>query len=76
MNELTFEQASARLDAILAELSSDQTPLDRSLTLYAEAASLISACEKMLERAQVVVEEIDARFAAGEPEEEEADDGI
>ena len=33
--EMTFEAAGTELDAILAELSDSETPLDRSLVLYA-----------------------------------------
>ena len=36
--EMTFEAAGTELDAILAELSDSETPLDRSLVLYARAA--------------------------------------
>lgn len=69
---MTFESAGAELDAILAELSDEETPLERSLTLYARAAELIAFCSETLKKAQVTVEEIDARFLGreGEPEEE------
>ena len=63
----TFESASAELEAILAELSDEETPLDRSLVLYARAAELIAFCDETLKKAQVAVEEIDAKWnAAGQ----------
>ena len=37
--EMTFEAAGTELDAILAELSDSETPLDRSLVLYARAST-------------------------------------
>lgn len=68
---MTFESAGAELDAILAELSDEQTPLDRSLALYARAAELIAFCDETLKKAQVTVEEIDARLAGCAPAGEE-----
>ncbi len=65
----TFESASAELEDILAELSDENTPLERSLALYAKAAELIAFCEETLQKAQVTVEEIDARLAA-QPQDE------
>ena len=67
---MTFEQASAQLDDILSELSNEVTPLDRSLALYARAAELIAFCDETLKKAQLTVEEIDAKFT-GAPEAEE-----
>ena len=61
--EMTFESAGAELDAILAELSDEETPLERSLALYAKAAELIAFCDETLKKAQVTVEEIDTRFS-------------
>lgn len=61
--DMTFESAGAELDAILAELASEETPLERSLALYAQAAELIAFCDETLKKAQVTIEEIDARFS-------------
>lgn len=63
---MTFEAASAQLDEILAELSQRETPLDRSLALYAKATELIAFCEKTLQNAQLTIEEIDAKYASGQ----------
>ena len=59
--EMTFEAAGTELDAILAELS--ETPLDRSLVLYARAAELIAFCNETLQKAQITIDEIDAKNA-------------
>ena len=48
--EMTFEAAGTELDAILAELSDSETPLDRSLVLYARAAELIAFATKHCKR--------------------------
>ena len=58
--EMTFEAAGTELDAILAELSDSETPLDRSLVLYARAAELIAFCNETLQKAQITIDEIDA----------------
>lgn len=62
MNTMTFEQANEQLNAVLEEISDEETPLDRCLTLYAQAAQLIAFCEETLKKAQITVEEIDARL--------------
>ena len=51
---LTFESASKRLDEILQQLSDEETPLETSLKLYAEAAEMISYCSGILKNAQNV----------------------
>ena len=62
--EMTFEAAGTELDAILAELSDSETPLDRSLVLYARAAELIAFCNETLQKAQMpAIDEIDAKNA-------------
>ena len=63
-NNKTFEEASRRLEEILQQLSDEDTPLDQSLKLYAEAAELISFCSDILRKAQITVEEIDASLTA------------
>ena len=55
--------AGTELDAILAELSDSETPLDRSLVLYARAAELIAFCNETLQKAQITIDEIDAKNA-------------
>ena len=65
--EMTFEAAGQALDEILQELSCEDTPLERSLELYARAAELIAFCNETLKNAQVRIEEIDAKFAPTEP---------
>ena len=59
---MTFEAAAAELDAILAELSMEDTTLERCLQQYARAAELISFCNETLEKAQMTVAEIDAKL--------------
>ena len=49
---LSFEQALAELEKIVAELESGQAPLERSIEVYERGAALKAHCEKKLEAAR------------------------
>ncbi len=55
---LTFEQALAELERIVAQLESGQAPLEQSIELYERGARLKSHCETRLEAARLRVEKI------------------
>ena len=55
---LTFEQALAELEKIVAELESGQAPLERSIEIYERGAALKAHCETRLEAARLRVEKI------------------
>jgi exodeoxyribonuclease VII small subunit len=67
MSGLTFEQALAELEKIVAELESGQAPLERSIEMYERGAALKSHCEARLEAARLRVEKI-VMSPAGEPQ--------
>lgn len=50
--KMTFEQALARLEEIVALLEKGDAPLDQSLELYEEGASLVRRCNTALEQAE------------------------
>ncbi len=50
--KLTFEQAMARLEEIVARLEGGEQPLDQSLALYEEGAKLMKQCASMLDKAE------------------------
>lgn len=52
----SFEEAMARLDAIVAALDSGDTPLEDSLKLYGEGAELLAMCESKLKDAKLKIE--------------------
>jgi exodeoxyribonuclease VII small subunit len=58
MEELSFEEALQRLEAIVQQLERGDVPLDRSITLYAEGDKLRAQCQKRLEAAQARIEQI------------------
>jgi exodeoxyribonuclease VII small subunit len=55
---LSFEQALAELERIVAQLESGQAPLEQSIELYERGARLKLHCEKRLEAARLRVEKI------------------
>jgi exodeoxyribonuclease VII small subunit len=56
--ELTFEQALAELERIVADLESGQAPLEHSIEMYARGAQLKAHCETRLNAARLRVEKI------------------
>lgn len=55
---LTFEQALAELEQIVARLESGQAPLEDSIRMYERGAALKVHCETRLEAARLRVEKI------------------
>lgn len=55
---LSFEQALAELEAIVAKLESGQAPLEQSIQMYERGALLKAHCEKRLDAARLRVEKI------------------
>jgi exodeoxyribonuclease VII small subunit len=55
---LSFEQALAELERIVAQLESGQAPLEQSIDLYERGAALKAHCERKLEQARLRVEKI------------------
>jgi len=51
-----FEQAMARLEAIVGELEKGELPLDESLKIFEEGIRLSKSCLKILEDAERKVE--------------------
>jgi exodeoxyribonuclease VII small subunit len=58
LKALSFEQALAELEKIVAELESGQAPLERSIEMYERGSALKAHCEARLKAAQLRVEKI------------------
>ncbi len=58
ISALTFEQALAELERIVAELESGKAELERSVDVYRRGALLKTHCEAKLRAAQLQVEKI------------------
>ena len=69
-SEENFENAMARLEAIVEQMESDKLPLEDLLTRYEEGVKLVKVCEDKLTAAEKRIEII-THNAAGEPQIEE-----
>ncbi len=56
MATVKFEEALARLEAIVAELERGELPLEDSMRIFEEGMKLSKVCLKMLEEAERKVE--------------------
>ena len=50
--KLTFDEAAARLEKIVAQLEAGEQPLEQSLALYEEGAKLMKQCTALLDEAE------------------------
>lgn len=50
--KLTFEEAMARLDAIVSQLERGEAPLEESLALFEEGTKLMKQCGAQLDKAE------------------------
>ena len=58
VNELTFEEALAELEAIVAQLETGELTLDASLTLFERGQKLATRCNVQLEQATLRIEQL------------------
>ena len=82
MAGVKFEQAMARLEAIVADLEKGDLPLDESLKIFEEGIRLSKNCLKVLEEAErkieVLVQDKNGKkqlraFSPGDDDTDEAD---
>lgn len=74
LSGLSFEQALAELEKIVADLEAGDVALETSIELYARGDALRKHCETLLKRAESRVEKI-ALDASGKPSGTEPLDG-
>lgn len=60
--ELTFEQANAKLEEIVAKMERGDVPLDECMRLYEEAYKLLTYCTKKLEECKGQIVDINERI--------------
>ena len=73
----TFESKLERIDAIVKELESGDTKLDRAVALFKEGKELARECEALLKTAQAQVDDAMSEPAGGRREKlDELDDQI
>jgi len=56
--KMTFEQALAELEAIVAQLEGGQAPLQESIDIYERGEALKKRCEDLLKQAEARIEKI------------------
>ena len=58
IESMSFEQAMAELDQVVAKLESGNAPLEQSIDLYTRGTQLKAHCETLLAGAQAKIEKI------------------
>jgi len=58
MEETTFEEAFARLEAAVTALQDGQVPLERALHYYEEGMKLAEHCNDLLQKAELRVQQL------------------
>ena len=74
VNDLTFEQAVARIDVIVASLEKGDVELEKSLSLFEEGVKLIETCGTMLDKAEQIVVRLQTAISNEQPKESLFDD--
>ena len=54
----TYESLYARMQAIVARLEAGQLPLDEALALYEEGVTVAAACQRLLDEAELRIQEL------------------
>lgn len=60
INELTYEQAAAELESIVASLEANEGSLEETLALFARGQELSQHCANLLEQAELRVRTLSA----------------
>ncbi len=60
LDGLTFEQAFAELEDAIHKLESGELPLEESLALYERGQELAAYCAKLLDEAELKVQQVEA----------------
>jgi exodeoxyribonuclease VII small subunit len=54
----TYESLYARMQAIVARLEAGELPLEEALALYEEGVAVAAACQRLLDQAELRIQEI------------------
>lgn len=54
----TFEESMARLEQIVRTMEQGNAPLEESLKLFTEGTTLVDACSKMLDKAELQIQKV------------------
>jgi exodeoxyribonuclease VII small subunit len=65
IDSLTFEEAFAEMESIVAQLEAGQLALDAALALHERGQALAAHCQQLLERAELRVQQLVPRPNGG-----------
>ena len=65
IEELSFEQALERLDAIVTAMESDDLPLEKMLTQFEEGTQMAKLCQARLADAEVRIKKLEETLEKG-----------
>lgn len=58
VEELSYEQAFAALEAVVSTLESEKRPLDEAMTLFERGQALAQRCASLLEQAELRIRQL------------------
>jgi len=61
VEELTYEEAFAELDAVVTALEAEQLPLEQSMAMFERGQALIKRCAQLLEQAELRVRSLNGQ---------------
>ena len=64
----TYEALYARMQAIVARLEAGELPLAEALALYEEGVTVAAACQRLLDEAELRVQELHPGGAPRQPD--------
>jgi exodeoxyribonuclease VII small subunit len=70
VDELSYEQALAELETIVASLEGNKLPLEESLALYERGQALTQHCMELLEHAELRIKQLSGETLVDMPAEE------
>jgi len=71
VDELSYEEAMAELEKIVATLETDQKSLDQAMQLFERGQALAVRCNALLEAAQLKIQKLTGDMLVSYSEEEE-----
>ncbi len=74
LGDLSFEEAYARLEAVLERLQMGNMTLDESLEAYEEGMALAAHCQSLLDAAELRVETLERGVESAYADEDEEED--
>ncbi len=70
VEELSYEQALAELETIVASLEANKLPLDESMSLYERGQALTRHCVELLDKAELRVKQLSGEVLVDLPVED------